>query len=172
MGLSFVLFSEEYNNTYPIGGGHTTQRARGPEAIWIGGDFFGIGRFYKEDYMDARASYHCPSADLLTQNGRYGWPNYDRRSRWVSSSYVYRSSYEGGRTLSPSDESGLSIVTDWFMYKQENKGVNHIESQGMSVLYNDGSASFVDDDFFNLINHPNTHLDWDGNEYVWNELSY
>ena len=172
VALGLTMFAKDANAVFPVGGGAAGHQGYGPEAIWNGG-FRGIGHLYTPKYVTEK-SYFCPAADLLKMRGTYGWTNYEKGSGHVASSYVYRSSYNdgsGARALRLTDDSSLAVFSDWFMFKQENKGINHIELKGTNVTYLDGSTRWYNDDFENLINIPSTHMDWAANEIVWNTFS-
>ncbi len=173
IGKGLYMYANENSGTFPTGGGSLDYLSLGPEALWtISNEFIGLGKLYQSQILDSEQALFCPAADLLKERGQYGWQNYENNDGHVASSYVLRSSYDTKRALTLADNNNLSVVADWFMYRQESKGVNHIELKGMNVLYWDGSAKFIQKDFNTLINIPTAHIDWDGNEQVWDLLGY
>ena len=139
----------------------------GPEALQLSSNYVGLGKLYEDGVMENPDAFFCPAADLFKKNGTYGWGH---TGGWIASSYVYRCTYETRREFTLSDDSDLPVVSDWFAYKQENKGVNHIELKGTNVLKLDASARFFRAGFETLMNIPATHMDWAGNEQVWTAL--
>ena len=164
LGFGLTMFAEENNSRFPIGGGHSTKMSGGPEALKLGANFVGLGKLYETELISTPEAFFCPAGDLFTKDGTYGW---NHTGGWIASSYVYRNSYDGNREFNLGDDSRLTVVADWFMYNQENRGVNHIELKGSNVMNLDSSAKFFRANFPNLMLIPATHLDWAGNEQVW-----
>ena len=164
LGFGLSIYAKNNKGFYPIGGGHSSEMSRGPEAIQVASSWLGLGKLYEDEILATPEVFFCPSADLFRYEGTYGWFH---KGGWIASSFVYRNSYDNNRAFDQRDDPNLTVVADWFMYNQENRGVNHIELKGTNVMRLDSSARFFRGNFTTLMNIPSTHTDWAGNEQVW-----